>query len=74
MDLLQRTLALFIRQHTTLSTPPEHTVRVPAAALCINSPIKVEKVESVLLLLKWSLFWVLWHKFAARKKRSDAAA
>lgn len=29
IDLLQRTLALFIRQHTTLSTPPEHALARP---------------------------------------------
>lgn len=48
MDLLQRTLALFIKQHTTLSTPPEHAQRAPAAPTSINSRIKVEKVERVL--------------------------
>lgn len=48
MDLLQRTLALFIKQHTTLSTPPEHALRAPAAPTSINSRIKVEKVERVL--------------------------
>ncbi|CAB1433946.1 unnamed protein product [Pleuronectes platessa] len=35
-------------QHTTLSTPPGHALRVPAAALSINPP-KVEKVERVKL-------------------------